>query len=252
MEKTPNGAKPAKDIGQKRSAGTNYIIDMKGLNGDLSNDLNMDLSTGGKRLFIARHGETIFNLAGRIQGNDAHTPLTQRGFAQADEMGRALALYLGGFSALELVASDTGRALQTLSVVCEHIELDWHQVAADPRLREINMGEWEGTYYQDLDGALRVDHEKGLFLTKAPGGETYVDIVKRLRAWIADQQFERDMLLISHGMTSRVLRGLLTGRPPLAQIDAPMADSLPQGSMVQIVDGVETIVHLGAGESEKA
>lgn len=216
------------------------------------NSLSSDLSTRGKRLFIARHGETIFNLAGRIQGNDAHTPLTQRGFAQADEMGRALARYLDGFSGLDLVASDTGRALQTLSVVCEHIEMDWHQVTPDPRLREINMGEWEGVYYNDLNGQLQIDHDQGLFLTQAPGGENYRDIVSRLTTWIADQSFEQDMLLISHGMTSRVLRGLLTGQPPLALINAPMANSLPQGSMVQIVNGVETIVHLGAGEGEKA
>lgn len=214
--------------------------------------LSSDLSTNGKRLFIARHGETIFNLAGRIQGNDAHTPLTQRGFAQADEMGRALARYLDGYSKLELVASDTGRALQTLSVVCEHIGMDWHQVKADPRLREINMGEWEGIFYNDLAGQLEVDHDQGLFLTTAPGGETYGDIVDRLTTWVADQTFERDMLLISHGMTSRVLRGILTGRPSLELIQAPMADSLPQGSMVQVVDGVETIVHLGVGEGEKA
>ncbi|WP_422343302.1 histidine phosphatase family protein [Parasphingorhabdus sp.] len=216
------------------------------------NSLSSDLSTRGKRLFIARHGETIFNLAGRIQGNDAHTPLTQRGFAQADEMGRALARYLDGFSGLDLVASDTGRALQTLSVVCEHIEMDWHQVTPDPRLREIDMGEWEGVYYSDLNGQLQIDHDQGLFLTQAPGGENYRDIVSRLTTWIADQSFEQDMLLVSHGMTSRVLRGLLTGQPPLALINAPMANSLPQGSMVQIVDGVETIVHLGAGEGEKA
>ncbi|MEH6757628.1 MAG: histidine phosphatase family protein [Parasphingorhabdus sp.] len=214
--------------------------------------LSSPISTKGKRLFIARHGETIFNLAGRIQGNAAHTPLTQRGFAQADEMGRALASYLDGFSEIELVASDTGRALQTLSVVCEHINLDWHQVAADPRLREIDMGKWEGIYYNDLNGQLQMDREQGLFLTQAPGGETYEHIVSRLSTWITDQTFDRDMLLISHGMTSRVLRGMLTGRLPLDTINAPMADSLPQGSMVQIIDGVETIIHLGAGEGEKA
>ena len=220
------------------------------------------MSTNGKRLFIARHGETIFNLAGRIQGNAAHTPLTQRGFAQADEMGRALARYLENSPGdqdkrseqadMDLVASDTGRALQTLSVVCEHINLDWHQVVADPRLREIDMGEWEGIYYHALDGQLRIDHDQGLFLSQAPGGESYGDIVRRLEAWIAGQRFERDMLLISHGMTSRVLRGLLTGQAPLDLVGVPIASSLPQGSMVQITDGVEKVIHLGAGEKEKA
>src|SRR5690606_17958780 len=149
-------------------------------------NLRKDLNTKGKRLFIARHGETIFNLAGRIQGNAAHTPLTQRGFAQANEMGRALARYLenhavsddgrGEGYGLQLVASDTGRALQTLSVVCEHINLDWHQAAVDVRLREIDMGEWEGSYYHTLEGQLQVDRERSLFLSQAPGGESYVDI----------------------------------------------------------------------------
>jgi len=54
-----------------------------------------DLSTNGKRLFIARHGETIFNKAARIQGNEAYTPLTLTGFAQADDLGLALAHHLG-------------------------------------------------------------------------------------------------------------------------------------------------------------
>ena len=40
------------------------------------------------RFFIARHGETVFNAASRMQGEDAtHTPLTRKGFAQADAMG---------------------------------------------------------------------------------------------------------------------------------------------------------------------
>jgi len=245
VEKTYDTAKPAKDIHHSHGSAVNLIIDMS--------SLNKGLSTRGKRLFIARHGETVFNLAGRIQGNEAHTPLTQRGFAQANEMGRALASYLeNSTNNLALVASDTGRALQTLSVVCEHINMDWHQVSADPRLREINMGEWEGIYYHALDGQLQIDREQSLFLTPAPGGESYGDIAGRLKTWIAEQSFERDMLLISHGMTSRVLRGLLTGRMPLELIGAPIAESLPQGSMVQIVDGVETTVHLGTGDGEQA
>jgi len=217
------------------------------------------VNTNGKRLFIARHGETVFNLAGRIQGNSAHTPLTRLGFAQADEMGRALAHFLGaqgefGYEGppIDLMASAAGRALQTLSVVCEHIGLDWHQAEADPRLNEIGLGEWEGLYYSTLSDKLQIDSERSLFLNKAPGGEDYRDIAIRLSDWIAAQSFDRDMILISHGMTSRVLRGVLRGLPQQSDMGAPIAESLPQGSMVQITDGVETIIHRGGGESEKA
>ena len=43
-------------------------------------------SGGGRkgRDIVARHGETVFNAAGRMQGDHAHTPLTRAGFAQAD------------------------------------------------------------------------------------------------------------------------------------------------------------------------
>ncbi len=210
------------------------------------------IDTNGKRLYIARHGETIFNKAARIQGNEAYTPLTLTGFAQADEMGRALALHLGEEPALDLVASNTDRALQTLSIITEHIGLDWHQARPDKRLGEIEMGAWTGTYYADLDGALEIDPDEMLFATVAPGGESYQDIVQRLQQWLIDQKFERDTVLISHGMTSRVLRGMLTGLPEHPKYDAPIAQSLPQGSIVEICDGVETVVHLGGGEGEKA
>ena len=210
------------------------------------------LSTNGKRLYIARHGETIFNKAGRIQGNEAYTPLTLTGFAQADEMGRALALHLGEEPAVDLVASDTDRALQTLSVIAEHLSVDWHQAKPDKRLGEIDMGEWTGTYYRDLDGKLDIDSTELLFATTAPGGETYPDIAVRLADWLGEQKFERDMILISHGMTSRVLRGMLTGLLENERFKAPIAPSLPQGSVVQIRDGVEEIIHRGGGEGEKA
>src|SRR5918999_1495231 len=41
-----------------------------------------------ERWYIARHGQTVFNAAGRMQGATPHTPLTRAGFAQADAIGR--------------------------------------------------------------------------------------------------------------------------------------------------------------------
>ena len=42
------------------------------------------ISTGGKRVFIARHGETVFNKIARMQGQaELHTPLTWDGCVQA-------------------------------------------------------------------------------------------------------------------------------------------------------------------------
>ncbi len=203
------------------------------------------------RDFIARHGETVFNAAGRLQGDHAHTPLTRTGFAQADEMGVALRAELGAKPELSLWASPTGRALQTLAVIAEHLELDWHGARTDPRLAEIDMGCWGGRYYADVIAEFGpvIDHQFGL-LTPAPDGETYPAIAARVAAWLDDTANEPgDRLVIMHGISSRVLRGVMTGAADLPGYDAPAATGLPQGSVAMIAQGVERIVHTGRGGS---
>jgi|UniRef100_UPI00356AC42B probable phosphoglycerate mutase len=201
------------------------------------------------RDFIARHGETVFNAAGRLQGDHAHTPLTRTGFAQAEEMGAALRAELGASPRLTLWASPTGRALQTLAVIAEHLELDWHAAHTDPRLVEIGMGNWGGRYYADVAGEVGsiIDREFGL-LTPAPDGEPYPAIAARVSAWLDDTDGDAgDRLVIMHGISSRVLRGVMTGAPDVPGYGAPAAANLPQGSVVMIAGGVEHIVHSGRG-----
>ncbi|WP_066592805.1 histidine phosphatase family protein [Sphingomonas pruni] len=201
------------------------------------------------RDFIARHGETVFNAAGRLQGDHPHTPLTRAGFRQADEMGEALHHFLGDKPALTLWASPTGRALQTLAVIAEHVGLDWHQAKTDPRLTEIGMGSWGGRYYRDVIAEVGdvIDRPSGLLIS-APDGELYPQIAERVSAWLAETNDDpSDRLVIMHGISSRLMRGVMTGQPAVDRFGAPAAGHLPQGSLVMIEGGVETIVHLGGG-----
>ncbi len=213
----------------------------------------MALSTNNKRLFIARHGETVFNKAGRMQGMSAHTPLTWEGCVQATAMGRALAAHIDGSKNLSLYASPSGRTLQTLALITQQIGHDWHDHKVDNRLREIDIGDWEGRYYLDVaaEAGDFVDRENHLFNKTAPNGENYAQIVERMREWIGEQLFEDDMLIISHGMSARVLRGILCGVENLEGYNAPIAPSLSQGSMVMICDGSEELIISGDGSDEK-
>ncbi|MGV3481646.1 MAG: histidine phosphatase family protein [Sphingobium sp.] len=206
------------------------------------------------RFFIARHGETVFNAAARMQGGHLHTPLTRAGFAQADEMGEALKAYLERHPGPPptLWASDAGRALQTLAVVAEHIGADWHQTRVDTRLREIDLAAWGGRSYADViaEGGPLLDPATGLFSRTAPGGEWYDQIAARLSAWLTDTRDEPgDRLIIMHGLSSRVLRGVMTGIAHDPVLKAGVAAGLPQGSMVMIADGAETVIHRGRGRA---
>ena len=203
------------------------------------------------RDFIARHGETVFNAARRLQGDAAHTPLTRAGFTQADEMGAALAAFMGDGLALTLWSSSAGRALQTLAIIVEHLGLDWHGARADDRLVEIGMGSWGGRYYSDVMAEVGpvIDPASGL-LKPSPDGETYPQIAARVSAWLAETDSDPgDRLVIMHGVSSCVLRGVMTGLPDWPSLGAPAAKGLPQGSVVMIEQGVETVIHLGGGHS---
>jgi len=205
------------------------------------------------RDFVARHGETVYNLAKRMQGDHPHTPLTRAGFAQADAMGAALRALLGPKPKLTMWASTAGRALQTLAVIAEHLELDWHRARTDDRLVEIGMGAWSGRYYADVVGEVGdfIDREHGLYTRPPQDGEWYDGIAARVSSWLDDtDQDPGDRLVIMHGMSSRVLRGVMTGQDVLPRFDAPVAVNLPQGSVAMIERGVESIVHTGTGHGE--
>lgn len=209
----------------------------------------MDPTARMGRDFIARHGETVFNAARRLQGDHPHTPLTRAGFAQAEEMGRALRAALGARPALTMWASPTGRALQTLAIVAEHLELDWHQARTDERLTEIGMGSWGGRYYADVIAEVGEVILPGGLLKCAPDGERYAGIAARVGGWLADTAADDgDRLVVMHGISSRVLRGVATGAPVDA-CGAPVLPGHPQGTVTMLERGVERVVHLGTGHA---
>lgn len=202
------------------------------------------------RIFIARHGETVFNAAKKMQGDQLDTPLTRLGFAQADAMGSALSRWLGTRQTLSLWSSPSGRALQTLAIVAEHIGGDWHGASHDVRLQEIDVGDWAGRSYVEImseQGEI-LDPHVALFSVRPPNGEWYDDIARRLQGWIDDTaNHQGDRLVITHGMSSRVLRGMLLGLDPDPVWKAPIAPSLPQGTLVMIGNAQEKIIHMGGG-----
>lgn len=191
-----------------------------------------------------------------MQGQQAvHTPLTRAGFLQADAMGRALAPWFEGQSVPTLWSSTAGRALQTLAIVAEHVGADWHQTRADDRLQEIDVGDWSERTYADIHAEIGpfVDPDVGLFTVRPPNGEWYDEIAHRLSDWLAEATAEPgDAIVLMHGISARVLRGVLLGLPVDPMFGAPIAPSLPQGSMVMIRDGKEEIVTLGEGALERA
>ncbi len=200
-------------------------------------------------LYLARHAETVYNAGGRMQGHMAHTPLTRAGIAQAEAMGAALAAHFGPDPDIDLWVSPSGRTLQTMAIVAEHLGRDFFGVTTDDRLLEIDVGDWQGRTYAAIvaqSGPI-VDPERRVFSVRPPNGEWYPAIAARLQSWLATLNPARDALVISHGITLRVLRGLLAGGQPFEGV--ALAHDAPQGTVFRVEDGVQTMLHVGVGHA---
>ncbi|QMW21666.1 histidine phosphatase family protein [Sandaracinobacteroides saxicola] len=199
-------------------------------------------------IYLARHAETVFNRAARMQGNDAHTPLTLAGVMQADAMGAALVAHFAasGEAVPPIWCSTAGRTQQTAAIVADHLGVDFFAIRQDARLREIEVGRWTGRSYAEIvaaEGPI-LDLDRRLFRMPIPGGESYADIAVRLRDWMREAG-EGPMLVISHGMTARVLRGILVGGPDYGGV--PIAVDVPQGTVMRIDKGAEVPLVVGSG-----
>jgi len=90
----------------------------------------------GTEVILIRHGETVWNLEGRYQGQ-LDSPLTARGVQQAE----AIATRLRDCSFDHLYASDLGRTWQTAAPIAA---ATGHAPIPEPRLRERHFGIFHG------------------------------------------------------------------------------------------------------------
>lgn len=160
-------------------------------------------------LLILRHGETVWNREGRMQGV-LDSPLTARGRAQAIAMGRALAELGVSSASHRAFVSPQGRALATARLVLAPLGLE---ATPDPRLREIGVGDWSGLTAAEIDARWPAPDPHETFLeryARARGGEPFEALWQRVTAFLAD--VEGPAIIVTHGITSRFLRTAALGR----------------------------------------
>jgi probable phosphoglycerate mutase len=166
----------------------------------------------GVTLYLARHGETEANVAKRFQGHTIDTPLTKRGHKQAKELAKILAHRVDDPAKLAFVASPLHRAVLTMEIVREHLDLPKDIFKRDKRLREIDLGQWDGLTHEEaraLDPVLYEKREHDKWSNRVPGGESYADVAGRATRWI--ESVMRDTFAVSHGAFTRIVRGLFEG-----------------------------------------
>ena len=135
--------------------------------------------------------------------------LTQLGEGQALKHGELL----DRERVSKIFASDLGRVRQTVSLIQANCTADLH---FDEKLRECNMGRWEGQRVEDIQeewhveyGRWRDDNERN----SPPDGESINDMKRRVATvlnTVTNESAER-VAFVTHGLTTRALLDLLIG-----------------------------------------
>ncbi len=165
------------------------------------------------RLLFIRHGETDWNVEGRLQGQ-RDIALNAKGRWQAAEAGRrALGLLKRhGLNAADLsfVASPLGRTRDTMERARLGMGLAPTPYGIDDRLLEFDFGDWEGMTWPEIK-VRDPDRHKARKAAKwgfvPPGGESYAMLAGRVKPWL--EEIVGDTVVVAHGGVARVLMVLV-------------------------------------------
>jgi broad specificity phosphatase PhoE len=184
-------------------------------------------------LVFVRHGQTDWNVEGRLQGQ-RDIPLNEIGRAQARRNGEVIRDRIPEAAGFDFIASPLSRTRETMEILRGAMALDPAGYEIDTRLLEITFGELEGLTYQDIEtrdpGWSRARHaDKWNYLP--PGGESYHLLSVRIIGWL--ETLSRPSLVVAHGGVGRVLRAHLLGLDKLATV----SEDFPQDRVFLWRDG---------------
>lgn len=184
-------------------------------------------------IWLVRHGQTVFNAEGRIQGAK-DSPLTPLGEEQGRSIGQLLARVAPKDA--RIIASPLGRAQHTARIIHDHGGFA-AAIETDARLSEISLGEWDGMLKDDIRERVP-DYDAGpnrwSWFFNAPGGDSWDALSARLESWLLDAAAaNHPIIAISHGVSGRLLRGLFSQLPR----EKTLMLDIPQDACFHLRDG---------------
>jgi probable phosphoglycerate mutase len=186
-------------------------------------------------IYLIRHGQTEFNVARRYQGS-LDSPLTALGAAQARAMGLSLRSLIDPRD-VALFSSPLGRALETAQLVAEEAGIPGDPII-DKGLAEISLGAWDGLTMDQIEERRAEELGRYDWYFQSPDGERYDPFEHRLGVALARVTAHpaATRIIVTHGVSSRVLRGLHAGLPREEALALPV----PQGVIYRLDSGAIT------------
>lgn len=166
------------------------------------------------KVYLARHGQTDWNVAGKIQGI-SDIPLNETGIRQANDLAEKIAGM--DIRLCRVYTSSLGRAKTTALAVSKRLGIS---CIVREGLEETHLGDWEGLTWKEIretsPESFGVWFENRRY-TKVPHGESYQDTMERmipvLKEIVKKEQESGDVLVVTHGGCIMALLSLIHQKP---------------------------------------
>ncbi|KAG9318270.1 bifunctional 6-phosphofructo-2-kinase fructose-2,6-bisphosphate 2-phosphatase [Chiua virens] len=171
----------------------------------------MNLHVKPRSIFFSRHGESQFNVEGKIGGD---SPLSERGLKYAQTLPELIRRHVGDDAPLTVWTSTLQRTIQTAQDL-PYPKLTWKS------LDELDAGVCDGMTYEEIERAYPEDfanRDDDKFNYRYRGGESYRDVVVRLEPVIMELERQENILIFGH---QAILRCLYAYFHDLPQADLP-------------------------------
>lgn len=160
------------------------------------------------KLYIMRHGETDWNIKGKIQGS-ADIPLNENGILLAQQTRDGLKK--AGITFDKIFSSPYIRAQRTAGIIADGCcncapELDG-------RIQEMDFGKYEGVSIQEVSEKAEYENMRNFFRNPEKyiaeeGSESYEDAIARVGDFFEDKilplaESEQHCLIVCHGAIIR-------------------------------------------------
>lgn len=196
-------------------------------------NLLLNVGTRKRKFWFSRHGESLYNLTGRLGGN-----------SDLSEKGHSYAKALCAWFEQNVDKETRDNMLVVTSTLVRTIATSRHFACEKLHLRsldEIDAGVCDGMTY---DGIAREYPEEAKaravdkYHYRYPRGESYVDVVQRLEPVLLElERVERPVLIISH---QAIMRVLVSYFRDIAPEKIPHMD-MPLHTLVEITPSVGTL-----------
>ena len=184
-------------------------------------------------LYVIRHGECEHNIEDWVASHD-DSPLTTLGRMQAHEKGHLLKELGVPLDALTFYSSPLHRACVTMELMREAAGLAHTGYRADHRLMEMHTGDHIRRKWSEIPAHHHMAFQADPWNAFRPGGESQAMVHARIGRFL--QTIKHDAVIVTHGVTSRMIRGHYLDQSPEQMLDYEM----PNAGVLRLTKGAET------------